>query len=254
MPGLRPTLVALLVVAAPAVAADPTPDPKALSSLLRPMLLAALPNPLAVTPMGWGDQREVTIGVKWEKQRLLYKPVPMKAVRNDGHWQKVTLTALAAADSLTLTIRDVRIAGEKTYFRADIGMTVRAVYEHQLWTLAKRVYAGETHVRCRAVLALTCELTSDAVLTPGALLPTLKIRARATEAKVGYSDLVCEHTLGVSGKPAEVLGKTAVEVMRKVAPQVERDLLAKANAAVLKVADTKDVRVELDKFLSKSGK
>lgn len=253
MLGLRTVFLAVLA-ASPAFAGGPTPDPKALSALLRPMLLAALPNPLAVAPMGWGEQREVTIGVKWEKQRLLYKPVPMKAVRNDGHWQKVTLTALDPAQSLTLSIRDVRIAGEKTYFHADIGLNVRAVYEHQLWTLAKRVYAGETHVRCRAVLALTCELTSDAVLAPGAILPVLKIRARATEAKVGYSDLVCEHTLGVNGKPAELLGKTAIEVMRKVAPQVERDLLAQANKAVLKVADTKDVRVELDKFLSTPGK
>lgn len=254
MPGLRPAALALLVAVVPARAADPTPDPKALSALLRPMLLAALPSPLAVAPVGWGDQREVVIGVKWEKQRLLYKPVPMKAVRNDGHWQRVTLTALEPANSLTLTIRDIRIAGEKTYFRADIGLNVRAVYESQVWAVAKRVYAGETHVRCRAVLALTCELTSAAALAPGALLPTLTVRARATEAKVGYTDLVCEHALGVNGKPAELLGKTAIQVMRAVAPRVERDLLAKANQAVLKAADTKEVRVALDAFLPKSGK
>jgi hypothetical protein len=254
MPGLRPSLLALFAVALPAAAADPAFDPKALSAVLRPMLVAALPAPLSVAPMGWGGQREVTIGVKWEKQRLLYKPVPMKAVRDDGHWQKVTLTAIDPAKSLALNIRDVRTAADKTLFDAAIGLDVRAVYENQMWGMGKRVYAGETHVRCRAVLDLRCELTSSTTFEPGALLPTVAIRVRATEARVGYSELVCEYTLGVSGKPAALLGKAAFEVMKKVAPQVERDLLAKANAAVLKTADTKEVRVEFDKLLAKPVK
>ena len=254
MPGLRLSLPALLAAATSVAAADPAFDPAALSTVLRPMLVSALPTPLSVAPMGWGDQREVTIGVKWEKQRLLYKPAPMRAVRNDGHWQKLSLTAIDPAKSLALNIRDVRTAADKTLFAAAIGLDVRAVYENQLWTMGKRVYAGETHVRCRAVLDLRCELSSSTTFEPGAVLPTVAIRVRATEARVGYSELVCEHTLGINGKPAEVLGKAAFEVMKKVAPQVERDLLAKANAAVLKAADTKEVRVEFDKLLAKPGK
>ncbi len=254
MPGLRPSLLALFAAAMSVAAAEPAFDPKVLSATLRPMLLNALPDPLAVAPMSWGEQREVVIGIKWERERFLLKPVPMKAVRNDGHWQKVTLTAIDPAKSLALHIRDVRTAADKTTFNAAIGLDVRAVYENQMWAMGKRVYAGETHVRCRAVLELASELTSSTTFAPGAVLPTVAIRVRTTEAKVGYSELVCEYALGVSGKPAEVLGKAAFEVVKKVAPQVEKDLLAKANAAVLKAADTKEVRVEFDKLLPKPGK
>lgn len=257
MPGLRPVLLLALVLS-PAAAADPIPVPvldgKTLAATLRPLLVTALPDPLTTAPMGWGDQREVAIGIKWEKQRLLYKPVPMMAVRNDGHWQKVTLTAVDPAKSLTLDIRDVRSAGDTTYFRATVGLDVRGVYEQQMWAVAKRLYAGETRVRCRATLDLTCELTSGVSFAPKAVLPALDLRIRATEAKVGYGDVVCEHTFGLDGKPAELLGKAALEVMRKVAPKVERDLLAKANAAVLKAADTKAVRIEFSKLLPVPGK
>lgn len=259
MPGLRPAfLFAFALLVSPASAAEPVPAPaldgKALAATLRPLLVSALPDPLTTASMGWGDQREVPIGIKWEKQRLLYKPVPMMALRNDGHWQKVTLTAIDPAKSLVLNIRDVRTAGDKTYFHASVGLDVRGVYEQQMWALAKRLYAGETRVRCRATLDLTCELTSNVTFAPKAVLPALDLRIRATEAKVGYGDVVCEHTFGLDGKPAELLGKAALEVMKKVAPQVERDLLAKANAAVLKAADTKEVRIEFSKLLPLPGK
>lgn len=256
MSRFRSGLLAALLLAPPAAAADPAPayDGKALAAALRPLLVNALPSPLSSASRGWGEQREVPIGVKWEKQRLLYKPVPMMALRNDGHWQKVTLSAIDPEKSLTLTIRDARPAGEKTLFRAAVGLDVRGVYEQQMWTLAKRVYAGETRVRCRATLDLACELTGSTTFEPKAVLPTIHLRVRATEAKVGYADVVCEHTFGLDGKPAELLGKAALEVMKAVVPQVEKDLLAKANAAVLKAADTKDVRVEFGKLLPLPGK
>jgi hypothetical protein len=250
----RIPLLALALLAAPAAAAEPPLDARGLTDALKPMLLASLPTPLAVAPMSWGEQREVTIGIRWERERLLFKPLPMRAVKNDGHWQKVTLTAVDPAKSLALHVRDVRVAADKTIFNAAVGMDVRAVYEQQMWAMGKRVYAGETHVRCRAVLDLKCELTSSTTFEPGAKLPTVTIRVRGTEARAGYSDFVCEHTLGMNGKPAEVLGKAAFEVVKKVAPQVERDLLAKANAAALKAAETKEVRLEFDKLLAKPAK
>ena len=77
MPGLRPSLLALFAAAMSVAAAEPAFDPKVLSATLRPMLLNALPDPLAVAPMSWGEQRDVVIGVKWERERFLLKPVPM---------------------------------------------------------------------------------------------------------------------------------------------------------------------------------
>ena len=261
MPAFRLALLALIALAAPGFAADPPFDGKALSGTLRPMLLAALPEPLMVAPMTWGTQREVVIGMKWERKGILpLAPVPMKGVRNDGAWQKVELHAVDAAKSLSLDIRNVRAGPDgKTLFDATVGLDVRAVYEQQVWTMGKRVYAGETRGRCRAVLNLACEATGSTTFAPGSLLPTVTLRVRATEAKLGYHNLVVEHLQGVNGKPAELLGKALHAVMTAAKPTFEAEMLAKANAAVVKAADTKDVKLGFDKLLSatapsKSGK
>jgi hypothetical protein len=62
--------------------------------------------------------------------------------------------------------------------------------------------------------------------------------------------LAVDHTLGVGGDAAKVLGEAAIKFAKAVKPSLEKDLLAKANAAVVKAADTKEVKIELDKLLS----
>ena len=99
-------------------------------------------------------------------------------------------------------------------------------------------------------MKLEAELTSRADLKPGSFLPDLAIRVRVTKADLTYRDFVCEHTLGVGGDVAKVLGKAAHEFIKKAKPDLEANLLAKANAAIVKAADTKEVRVEFDKLLT----
>jgi hypothetical protein len=66
---------------------------------------------------------------------------------------------------------------------------------------------------------------------------------------VFYTGLVCEHTLGVGGDAARLIGEAVHDLLTAVKPSVERDILAKANAAVVKAADTKEVRVAFDRLL-----
>jgi hypothetical protein len=247
----------VLLLLAPVAVAQTTPPVKApaaapastktLSDSLHKLLLANLPDPLVQSSHHWGEQNEVTIGVKWEKKGVIrYRPHAMKDVKNDGHWERVTVEAADPAKTLKLTVGDARTpeAG-KTLFDAVVQTDVKLKYEQQVWALGKRVYSGETRATCTAGLAMTVELTSRNEYTPGQLLPTVVLRVRVTEAKLSYWDLECEHTLGVGGDTARVLGKAVHEVMKKVKPDMEKDLLGKANAAVVKAADTKEVRVEL---------
>jgi hypothetical protein len=46
------------------------------------------------------------------------------------------------------------------------------------------------------------------------------------------------------------MGKAVYEVLKAVKPDFEKGLLEKANAAVVKAADTKEVKVEFDKLLT----
>jgi len=229
----------------------PTHDTKELAAALRTLLLANLPDPLVEANMGWGNQREVALGLKWEKKGLIrYKPEVMRDVKNDGHWQKVHIHAKNPAKTLALDVTNIRSPEVgRTLFDARIGLDSHIVYDQQMWAGGKRIYAGESHARARAELNCLVEVTDRVDFKPGSVLPVVSFRVRVVEAKLSYKDLVCEHTLGVGGEAAKLIGKTLLEVLKKVQPNTEADLLAKANAAIVKAADTKEVRVEFDKLL-----
>lgn len=245
---------ALLLSAGVAPAADPAPpaDTRLLSQSLRDLLLLHLPDPIVSSDHGWGRQKEVVVGVKWHREgKLRARAEPQKAWRNDGHWQRVTVRGIDPARTLALGVGEVTHPEPgKAVFDAMLGLDVRLTYEQQLWKSGARLYAGETRARCRAALKLKCELTGRLEPRPGSLLPDAVFRVRVTEAELYYTGLVCEHTLGLDGKAAEEIGEAVHKVLTKVKPSLERDLVAKANAAVVKAADTKEVRVEFGKLLA----
>lgn len=238
-------------VKAPVPTPAPAADTKTLSDSLKKLLLANLPDPLVQSNHHWGEQKEVSVGVKWEKKGVIrYRPEVMKQVKNDGHWERVTIEAADPAKTLKLTVGEPRTPEVgKTLFDAVIQTDVKLKYEQQRWAVGKRLYSGETRATCTAGLAMTVELTSRNEYTPGQLLPSVVLRVRVTKAELSYWDLECEHTLGVGGDTARLLGKAVHEVMKKVKPDLEKDLLDKANAAIVKAADTKEIRVELGNLL-----
>ena len=229
----------------------PAADTQRLSEQFQTLLLNNLPDPLVVSDRGWGGQKELTIGLKWERKGAVrFRPELMRDVKNDGHWKKVTVTAIDPGKSLTLKIGNVKQADGKTTFDADLGLNVRAVYVQQVWAMGKRMYSGETRARCHADLKLIVELTSQIAAKPNSLIPDVSFRVRVTSANLSYRNLECEHTLGVGGEAAKLMGKAVYEVLKAVKPDFEKGLLEKANAAVVKAADTKEVKVEFDKLLT----
>lgn len=238
----------LILALAFAPAAEPVPvaETAHLAKLVRGLMLANLPNPLVQSSRDWGNQREVVTGLKWHR----LKPETQRGMRNDGHWEKVHLDAIDPEKSLGLGIKDLKYPEPgKATFEAMIGLDLRATYEQQIWRAGVRLYSGETRVRCRGAVILTCEATNRLDRKPGSLLPDVILRVRVTEANIFYTDLVCEHTAGVGGDAAKLLGEAAHRFLNRVKPSFERDLLEKANTAIIKAADTKEVRVALDKLL-----
>jgi hypothetical protein len=74
-------------------------------------------------------------------------------------------------------------------------------------------------------------------------------RLRATEAHLSYQQFVCEEILGLDGPMARLAGEGLLKLIQQWRPQLERDLLAKAQQKLLEAADTKEVRVELEQLL-----
>ena len=247
------TALALLSLASFAGAAPPDrpSDQAMLSQLLRGLLLKNLPDPLLESAHDWGRRADITTGWKIEKQGAFrWKAIPQTVTRNDGHWQKVRVQALEPDKTLDVVISNIRTPEPgKTHFDAVVKLKSQLTYEHQLYKAGARLYAGETRATCNSELKLVIEVTNRFDLQPGALLPNLAFRIHVISADLTYSDLVCEHTLGLGGDAAKLLGQAVHELIKKVKPNLESDLLAKANAAIVKAADTKEVKVELGKLL-----
>ena len=98
--------------------------------------------------------------------------------------------------------------------------------------------------RLRVSLNLTCELTTR--FEPSArILPDIILRLRVLKATTAYDQLVVEHLPGFGGQPAKILGEVVVDNMKKWHPSIERNLLERLNAAIVKAGDSKDIRIGL---------
>jgi hypothetical protein len=241
----------------------PPPDPvallnpnslDALSGNLRGYLVRSLPDPLYKASPGWGTTKSVARGVVWRGQGLHVHPEVQGSSKNDGTWRKVRVRADDLADTLVLDLRHVQFPepGRMT-FDVFLSFDAHIDYDHQEWERGRKLYDGSTRARLRLKLALACEATAR-LEANGSVLPDAVVRLRAAGAALTYDNLVVGHVAGVGGEAAKVIGDALQGGLRQWRPSLERELLAKADAAIVKAADTKEVRVNLATLLGKKGR
>ncbi len=250
---MRPLLLlASLLVGTATQAADPVAptDEQALTPFLRELLLKSMPQPLGESNHNWGQQREVAVGVKWHR----LKPEVMRSVKNDGHWTRVKVEAVDPANTFGFGLKDLKSpVPNTTTFEATLTLNVRLTHEQQLWKGGHRLYAGEARGTARVSVKVHCEMTTRFETERGNFLPTAIVRVRVTDADLTYADVKCEHIARLDGRPAEVVGDVALRTLQRVKPSLEASLKEKANAAIVAGADTKEIRVELDKLFPGRG-
>jgi len=230
-------------------------DTKALAKAIRTMLLANLPDPLIEAPDGWGDQKEVPVGLEWKRKGLIrFRPAAKKETRNDGHWKKLIVSAIDPEKKLTLDVLDASVDGDKILFRLAVGLDANLKFEQQMWAFGKRLYAGETRALCHADVKLDIELTKRLEFKEKSNIPDVILKAGVTKADLGYRDLEVEHTLGVGGDAAKLLGKAFHEIIKVVKPSLEKDILERGNKAIMKAASEREIRLEFDKLLQAKPK
>lgn len=226
------------------------PDPvdvKALERTVRDLLLKNLPDPIVQSASGWGKQKDGVVGVYFQRDGLALRSERVRGMRNDGVWRRVSVRAVNPQQSLAVAVTDAAFPepGRAT-FTTMIGTDCDLKFEQQLWRNGTRLYSGETRGRCHAAVLLKCEVASRTETKPGSLLPDVVFRVRVTEAQLFYEKVVVEHTAGVGGDAAKVLGEAFLDFVKRAKPDLERDLLAKANAAIMKAADSKEIRVSFE--------
>ncbi len=224
-------------------------DSAALAAQLRAMLLEHMPPILYEDHRNWDQQKLVTRGIEWKG----HNPIPQKqkSHKNHGVWRRVQFTAINPQHSLLLAIRDMRQDGpERKTFTTAVALETRVEVEQQNWRNGVRLYSGSFKARLRVQATLLCEVTTR--LEKGAgFVPDVVFRMRVLAASVGYDNFVTEHVAGVGGELAEWLGDAGHGLMHHLKPSIERHLLEKANAAIVRAADTKEVRISLAKWFAK---
>lgn len=216
-----------------------------IAELMKPFLVKAIPPVLFEHSRGWGRTARVPHAVHWHGLRPEIATTP----RNDGHWQKVRLAPRNLAGTLDFRMSPpTKIDVDRQSFQVYLSFLATVDYEHQLWESGVRLYSGSTRARLRVKLWMDVENTVRWDKTKS-FLPDLVIRLRATSAKLAYDELVVEHTAGVGGSAAKIIGETIEGLVREVQPDLERRLLDKAGAAIVRAADTREVRLGLGSIL-----
>ncbi|HEV3145616.1 MAG TPA: hypothetical protein VGZ47_17105 [Gemmataceae bacterium] len=235
-------IFALFILLAPAArlwAAEPvspaSPSSAELAGIFRGLLLNHLPDPLVDGQTNWGRQIEARFGPR--------------VMKNHGIWRKYRISAMSPAQTLTVDIRNLKpIDAEHTSFEMRVGFDAQIDFQQQLWERGLRLYSGSTLARAKVMTVLQCEVTTRIESDKGPL-PDFIFRLRVVKAELSYKDLDVVHMAGLGGDGAKFLGEALHGLMLEIKPSLEKDLLERANAAIVKAGDTKEVRVSLNKLL-----
>jgi hypothetical protein len=248
-------LAAMLSLAGGILLSQNTPLPpnvlgnKTLDSLVgtfRGLLLRNIPDPLYETDSNWGHKKEVPNGLKWTGKVLPLHPHVTHSEKNDGVWRKVRVTAKNANDTLVFDLRNLQQPEPtRKTFEAALAFDAEVNFDEEKWRSGVRTLSWGVRARLRVRLRLWCEVTSRSETPAGSLIPDVIFRLRVTKADLGYDNLVVEHIAGVGGEAAKVMGDTIHGVLRDFHPQMERHLLDRANAAIVRAGDTREVRLSL---------
>jgi hypothetical protein len=206
---------------------------EALASQLRGFVLEFLPDPLYEDAKKWGMQ----------------KPGPRGKPKNDGRWLRYRITGRHLPQTLRLRIDQVKKEATRTTFQILINFDATVLLDRQRWAMGTRLYSGSTRARFQVHLLMNCELTSRIEKTRG-WLPDMIFRLRVTDSLFKHDHVVVEHTAGVGGDAARLLGDLMLGIVKAARPNLERDLARKVNAAIVKAGDTKEVRINLAYLLA----
>lgn len=228
-----------LQAAEPPVDQPPSPSAKELASVIRSLLLNHLPDPLAKGEPGWGKQVPAL--------------VDPKQMRNHGPWRKYQVTAINPAQTLIVEVRNVAQVSNHTLFDLLVGFDAQFDFHQEIWRRGIRLYSGSTKARAKVWAKLNCEVTVK--FQPSKhFLPDLIVQIHVSKAELSYSGLDVQHIAGIGGDGAKILGEALQETIKQVKPSLEKELLQKAGAALMKAANTKEVRVSLGKLFNSGEK
>jgi hypothetical protein len=246
---LGASLLCLADMVAVSAESPPAPDDslETLSAALKPLIAQSLPAVLYEKTTNWGHQELAPNGIRWHGVR----PEVIKTLKNDGKWTRLRAAAQDLPHTLAMNITDFKTLDADTQaFKVYVVFQAGVEYEQQNWNLGVRMWSGSVRARLQLKLALDCENVIRIGPRKG-LFPDIVFRLRVVKAAVSYDNLVVEHLNGVGGSAARLMGEALRSTLKQWKPSIERNLLARAEAAIVKAADTREVRIGLGGLVKK---
>jgi hypothetical protein len=217
-----------------------------LAGNLRGLFLQNLPVPLYEKENNWGHQTMVKRRHVEGKLGDLHIEVTHQP-KNDGVWKKLQVEAVNPTESVVFDLREVANPEPgKLTFQIFTAMDTHVNYTHQRWESGLKLFDASARAKARIKVTLDCEATSR--VENGILLPDLVIELKVAKADVKYDNLKFEHIAGIGGEAAQLIGELAHAALTQWRPSIEKDALAKANAAIIKAGQHKEVRLSLAKL------
>jgi len=216
-----------------------------LAGALRGLLLKNLPDPLYEAAPNWGHQsegRRVALPGRRIQIDMTHEP------RNDGVWRKIRVEAVNPAESLVFDIRNVQSPESGSVnFQTFTAVDVLVNFHQQRWLAGVKILEGKARAKARVRVTLDCEAATR--IDSSQLLPEFVFNLKVAKADLKYDNLKFEHIAGVGGEAAQIIGEAAHAAVTQWRPSIERDLLARANAAIVKAGGEREVRLSLAKLL-----
>jgi hypothetical protein len=251
---MKPAIIAIGFAAVVATTAPSAPPISLLNGSakdelagdLRGLLLQNLPTPLYEKEHNWGHQATVRrrhiVGKLGEMHvEIVHEP------RNDGIWKKLQVEAVNPNESVVFDLRNVASPEPgKLTFQVFAALDTHINYTHQRWESGFKLFDASARAKARIKVTIDCEATAR--VENGVILPDLVIELKVTKADVKYDNLKFEHIAGIGGDTAQLVGELAHAALTQWRPSIEKDALTKANAAVVKAGQHKEVRLSLAKL------
>ena len=248
---LIPAPKAPIELKAPKGLEQPKPEEAAaIAKLMREAALQQMPDPLVKANDGWGKQKEFVVGKVMLRNPKKFPEAPTELF-NDGLWRRFTVSARDPQKTFAVGFAElVRPAPDTLNVTLNVAMDIDFKMEQQLWVRGRQLYSGETRGHCKGAVQLKAVVNHKTEFKPGTLLPEVTLKIKTTDAKIFYDGLTIDHTAGLDGEDAKKVGELVIDLVKKVMPDLERQLLEKGNAAIVKAAGTREIRLELDKVMN----
>ena len=230
---------------------QPKPEEAAaIAKLMREMALQKMPDPLVKSNDGWGKQKEFVVGKVMLRNPKKFPDAPTELF-NDGLWRRFTVSARDPEKTFAVGFAElVRPAADQLNVTLNVALDIDFRMEQQLWLRGRQLYSGETRGHCKGAVQLKAVVNHKTEFKPGTLLPEITLKVTTTDAKIFYDGLTIDHTAGLDGEDAKKVGDLVIDLIKKVKPDLEKQLLEKGNAAIVKAAGTKEIKLELDKLMA----